>query len=209
MVKALGRRDRTRRQPVALEPAAVVADVAILEAVGKQEIDHLVLGQPRAHLGQRHRRHRGRHGAIAAHDAQCGAKDHSLHCTSFMRPSSGQEIVMRRQAPRSCADSRRAASRGMRPGRSPDSRSASGCHARGTTPCPIITCDQPSSVNNSSCSRWISPRRREQLDPLGQRIGDRHRAARVPERLADAAHWPDSAARGSRGCAPIRTPTGG
>jgi len=53
VVETLGRRIETGCQPVAGQPAPVVRRIAILEPVGQQEIDHLVLRQARAIIGRR------------------------------------------------------------------------------------------------------------------------------------------------------------
>ena len=53
MVKALGGGIEAGVEPVALDPAAIVARVAIVEAVGEEEIDHLVLRQARADVAER------------------------------------------------------------------------------------------------------------------------------------------------------------
>src|SRR3546814_11881473 len=52
----------TGRQPIARKPAAIVRGIAVGEANGKDEIDHLVLRQPLAIGRTIVRRGRARHG---------------------------------------------------------------------------------------------------------------------------------------------------
>src|SRR5687768_8114727 len=60
MVEALVRRVEPGLQRTALQPAAIVPRIAIVEAVGQQEVDDLVLRQPRAIVGGGGRRLRER-----------------------------------------------------------------------------------------------------------------------------------------------------
>ena len=53
VIEPLGGRVVARRQPVAGQPTCIVGRVAIVEPVGQDEIDNLVLGQTRAHLFDR------------------------------------------------------------------------------------------------------------------------------------------------------------
>src|SRR5205823_14655158 len=48
MIKAGARRVVAGAEPIARKPATVVRRIAVLEPVGQQEIDDLVLGQPSA-----------------------------------------------------------------------------------------------------------------------------------------------------------------
>src|SRR5690606_19048241 len=71
--KALGGRVVAGREAVAFQPAPVVAGIAILEPVGQQEIDDLVLGPPLAIiLG-------GRGGGRGARHAQRGDRCKKAH----------------------------------------------------------------------------------------------------------------------------------
>src|SRR3546814_16001881 len=63
----------TGRQPIARKPAAIVRGIAVGEAIGKDEIDHLVLRQPLAIGRTIVRRGRARHGG----GEQQPAKDRS------------------------------------------------------------------------------------------------------------------------------------
>src|SRR3546814_4419297 len=73
----------TGRQPIARKPAAIVRGIAVGEAIGKDEIDHLVLRQPLAIGRTIVRRGRARHGG----GEQQRSEEHTSELQSLMRSS--------------------------------------------------------------------------------------------------------------------------